>query len=137
MGYNGRIVKNRDQKSQQMATKKVDKMRKVFCAALLSVFLFHVDALAQAYGQPPYLVSPDGQYLGNLGSKYDPNSINNPYGRYGSKYSSDSINNPYGQYGSRYSNQSPHNPYANQQPILINPNTGTSNCFGGSPYGGC
>ena len=75
-----------------------------------------------ASAQSPYLVSPDGKYLGNLNSnKYDPNSVSNPYGRYGSKYSPDSINNPYGQYGSKYSNQSPNNPYATQSPKIISP----------------
>jgi hypothetical protein len=102
---------------------------------LATLFLIGFTSIAQA--QTPYLVSPNGQYLGNLGNKYDPNSINNPYGRYGSKYSPESINNPYGNYGSRYSNESPHNPYATQQPILVNPKSGISNCFGGSPYGGC
>ena len=37
-------------------------------------------------------------------------SVSNPYGRYGSKYSPDSINNPYGA-GSRYRHDSPNNPY--------------------------
>ena len=58
-------------------------------------------------------------YIGNYNTdKYDPNSVNNPYGKHGSKYSSDSINNPYGQYGSRYSNKSAINPYATQAPKL-------------------
>jgi len=68
----------------------------------------------------PYLVSPDGKYLGKLnGNKYDPDSTSNPYGRYGSEYSADSINNPYGQYGSEYSNKSPNNPYATQAPNIF------------------
>lgn len=67
------------------------------------------------------LYSRDGKYLGKLGgSKYDPDSTNNPYGRYGSKYSPESINNPYGRYGSKYSNESPNNPYATEQPRIIN-----------------
>ncbi len=69
--------------------------------------------------ESPYLVSPEGKYLGDLNSnKYDPNSVSNPYGQYGSKYSPDSINNPYGTYGSKYSNQSPNNPYATQAPRI-------------------
>lgn len=58
------------------------------------------------------LYARDGKYLGNVTSnRYDPNSINNPYGQYGSKYSPDSINNPYGEYGSAYSSKSPDNIY--------------------------
>lgn len=48
-----------------------------------------------AYAAPPYIVSQDGKYLGTLDGQYDPESVNNPYGRYGSKYSPDSANNPY------------------------------------------
>lgn len=86
-----------------------------------------------ALAESPYLVSPDGTYLGTLGGKYESNSVNNPYGRYGSPYSSGSINNPYGPYGSPYSPKSPRNPYATQQPRVIDPNTGASRCFGGAP----
>lgn len=85
---------------------------------LLAVVFFAGQALAD-----PYIVSPNGKYLGNLNSnKYDPNSVANPYGRYGSEYSPDSINNPYGRYGSKYSNESPSNPYATQPPKIISPN---------------
>lgn len=36
------------------------------------------------------------QYRGNINNNpYDPNSINNPYGRYGNPYSPDSLSNPY------------------------------------------
>ena len=66
-----------------------------------------------AEAQTPYIVSPDGRYLGNLNSNpYDPNSISNPYGRYGNPYSPDSVNNPYGRYGNPYSPNSVTNPYA-------------------------
>jgi hypothetical protein len=42
------------------------------------------------------LYSPDGSFHGNLNdNRYDRNSVSNPYGRYGSRYSPDSINNPY------------------------------------------
>jgi hypothetical protein len=72
-----------------------------------------------SFAESPYLVSPDGKYLGNLNkNKYDPNSVSNPYGRYGSKYSADSINNPYGTYGSKYSNKSANNPYATDAPRI-------------------
>lgn len=76
-----------------------------------------------AFAQGAYIVSPNGQYLGELNSnQYDPNSVSNPYGRYGSRYSSDSINNPYGQYGSQYSNDSARNPYATNPPLIIRRN---------------
>lgn len=75
---------------------------------------------APAFAEPPYLVSPDGKYLGNLSTNpYDPNSVSNPYGRYGSKYSPDSINNPYGNYGSKFSPNSPRNPYATTPPFVV------------------
>jgi hypothetical protein len=40
----------------------------------------------------------------------DPESISNPFGRYGSRFSPDSINNPYGA-GNRFDINSPTNPY--------------------------
>ena len=86
---------------------------KFIILALLAVF---ISPVAQA--DPPHLRNQQtGKYLGNLSANpYDPNSLNNPYGRYGSSYSAESINNPYGQYGSRYSNDSPNNPYATNAP---------------------
>lgn len=67
----------------------------------------------------PYIVSPDGTYLGKLNNnRYDPDSVVNPYGQYGSKYSPKSINNEYGEYSSRYSPKSPNNPYATQAPNI-------------------
>lgn len=77
-------------------------------------------AAGPVLADPPSLYSRDGKYLGNLSTnKYDPNSVNNPYGRYGSKYSSDSINNEYGRYGSPYSSESANNPYATNAPRII------------------
>lgn len=87
------------------------------------VFAALVFFSAGAVQADPYIVSPNGKYLGNLNNnQYDPNSVSNPYGRYGSQYSPDSINNPYGRYGSKYSNESPNNPYATQSPKIISPN---------------
>ena len=87
-------------------------MKTLLIAALIAVS-------GSAFANSPYLVSPDGTYLGNLNNnRYDPNSVSNPYGRYGSKYSSESINNPYSEYGSRYSNKSSNNPYATQSPRI-------------------
>lgn len=60
--------------------------------------------------QGPYIVSPDGTYLGNLNNNpLDANSVSNPLGRYGSPLSADSINNPLGKYGSPLSPYSPNN----------------------------
>ena len=73
----------------------------------------------EAHADAPRIYSQDGVYLGKLSSnRYDPESVNNPYGQYGNKYSPYSINNKYGQYGSRYSNESIHNPYATQAPVI-------------------
>lgn len=55
---------------------------------------------------------------GNLSANpNDSNSTSNSYGA-GSRYQADSINNPYGAYGSRYSNKSATNPYATDAPKL-------------------
>lgn len=63
--------------------------------------------------QTPFLVAPDGTFLGNLSSNpFDPNSVNNPYGIYGNPNSANSIKNPNGIYGSPYSPNSVTNPYA-------------------------
>lgn len=68
----------------------------------------------------PMSASPEGKFLGRLGgSRYDPESTNNPYGKYGSRYSPDSINNPYGEFGSIYSDKSPNNPYATDPPAIF------------------
>jgi hypothetical protein len=76
-----------------------------------------------SWSNPATVVSPKGEYLGNTSAnKYDPDSINNPYGRYGSRFSSESVNNPYGQYGSRFSSESANNPYATDAPHLYGSN---------------
>ena len=64
-------------------------------------------------GQTYNLYNSQGDYRGKIGaSRYDSDSVTNPYGRYGSKYSSDSINNKYG-IGSPYHPDSPSNKYGN------------------------
>jgi hypothetical protein len=88
-------------------------MKKIVLISALVAFSFN------SFAYSPYLVSPDGTYLGTLSdNKYDPDSVSNPYGRYGSKYSADSINNPYGTYGSKYSDKSSNNPYATSAPNI-------------------
>jgi hypothetical protein len=62
-------------------------------------------------GRTYKLYTSDGEYRGKVGaSRYDSESVTNPYGKYGSRYSSDSIANPYGA-GNRYDSESPSNPY--------------------------
>lgn len=93
----------------------------IFLAALVLGMLI----TAAFADEPPQLYGADGHYLGNLSANpYDPNSVNNPYGRYGSTYSSESINNPYGRHGSPYSNESVNNPYATQAPRIIHRQSG-------------
>ena len=72
------------------------------------------------YAGPPNVYSHDGKYLGNLSAnKFDPNSVNNEFGKYGSKFSPDSVNNEFGRYGSKFSNESANNPFATQAPVII------------------
>lgn len=62
-------------------------------------------------------------YLGKLNaSRYDSESIWNPYGTYGSKYNSKSIWNQYGTYGSKYNSNSPFNEHASNPPVLRDKN---------------
>ena len=104
-------------------------MRKEVAAVALMAMFSAGGAAAQS---SPYIVSPNGQYLGNLNNnRYDPNSVSNPYGQYGSQYSPNSIKNPYGRYGSPYSPQSANNPYATQAPIVVTSQGGMRTpCFG-------
>ena len=58
-----------------------------------------------------------GQLADLSASRYDTNSLSNPYGA-GSRYKLDGLLNPYSQYGSRYSNDSWTNPYATNPPKI-------------------
>jgi hypothetical protein len=87
---------------------------KISLLALSAVLLLSGTVQAQS----PYLkgyeprTGQHDKYLGNLNqNQFDPNSVNNPFGRYGSPYSPDSVRNPFGQYGSPYSPYSPTNPF--------------------------
>ncbi len=105
-----------------------------FSALLLAlaaaVILLPANAHAQ-WGSHEDLYGNDGTYLGNTKkNRFDPDSVNNPYGRYGSQYSPDSVNNSYGQYGSRYSPTSPNNRYA-QPGRAVPANGGMSRPYGG------
>ena len=76
-------------------------------------------AASVAAAESPGIFSEDGKYLGTLSAnKYDPESVNNPYGQYGNKFNPDSIKSPYGQYGNPYSDTSVNNPYATSAPHL-------------------
>ena len=91
-------------------------MKKSLITALVLVGAIFVLS-SESEARSPYLVSPDGTYLGNLSAnKFDPNSTSNPFGVYGSKFSSKSINNKFGTYGSKFSNKSANNPYARRAP---------------------
>lgn len=92
---------------------------KTTTAVLLAISVIAMNALN---AQTPYIVSPNGQYLGNLSAnRFDPNSVSNKFGIYGSPYSPVSINNRNGVYGSPYSPQSVNNPYATQSPVIYVP----------------
>ncbi len=65
--------------------------------------------------RPPAFMPLSG--FGSDTSRYDPNSLSNPYGA-GSPYKADGLMNPYSQYGSRYSNDSWTNPYATNAPKI-------------------
>jgi len=74
-------------------------MKKILLSSIALIGIIFVLS-SEGEAASPYLVSPDGTYLGNLNTnKYDPNSVANPYGKYGSKYSDKSINNPYNSTG--------------------------------------
>lgn len=98
--------------------------------ALAVALLLSAPAAAQTYGTwssnpaAPQRVNPNtipgganlysqsGRYVGNTNpNQYDPNSINNQFGRYGSQFSPDSVNNQFGRYGSQFSPQSPTNQF--------------------------
>lgn len=91
------------------------KMRILLVAMVMFLFV----TIAQA--GPPILVDPQtGKYLGNLSSnQFDPNSVNNPFGRYGSEFSPDSINNQFGEYGSQFSPNSINNQFATGAPVIV------------------
>jgi len=94
----------------------------LYVIILLGAYVVAGTLTKAVFAESPYLVSPDGKFLGNLNSnRYDPNSVSNPYGRYGNKYSPDSINNSYGVYGSPYSNKSINNRFATEAPKIYVP----------------
>lgn len=65
------------------------------------------------------ILAPDGQYLGKLTHKNDPDSVLNDDGSYGGNYSTTSIWNEYGSYGGEYSSNSPFNEFASPPPSLV------------------
>jgi len=93
----------------------------VIAALSLVASIGHADAQATlcAQLQGATIVANDGQFLGNLSSPYDPNSVLNEYGTYGSRYQPNSIWNDYGTYGGKYSAMSPFNAYSSSPPEII------------------
>jgi hypothetical protein len=93
------------------------------CALMLIavvIVLSFAGWIGEALADAPKIYSQDGKYLGNLSAnQFDPDSVNNEFGRYGSEFSPDSINNEFGRYGSEFSNESARNPYATESPIII------------------
>ncbi len=91
---------------------------------LLSLLLFSATTSAEQLCNTvagAALIAQDGDntYLGELGSKYDTDSIFNNYGTYGSEYNTESIWNKYGQFGGEYSTYSPFNKYTSTPPMII------------------
>ena len=75
------------------------------------------------------------EYLGNYNAgRFDPNSVDNPYGKYGNPHAANSINNKYGVYGSSYSNKSVHNPHATNAPKLYGKNGNYRGRLSCNPY---
>lgn len=67
-------------------------------------------------------------YLGCLNcSRYEHDSIFNPYGEHGSEYSGVSIFNSYSDHGSAYSDYGVCNPYAQNAPVVVD---GNGNFYG-------
>jgi len=68
--------------------------------------------VSDTHAGPPRVYSRDGKYLGDAdANQFNPNSINNRFGKHGSQFEKDSINNQFGRYGSPYSRDSVNNPY--------------------------
>lgn len=101
-------------------------MRALMVLAVVS--LSAVPAAAQYYGQysanpfagppanPPQsygnnLYDSRGNFAGNTNNQFDPNSVNNQFGRYGNQFSPDSVNNQFGRYGNQFSPDAPSNPF--------------------------
>lgn len=67
---------------------------------------FPDQAYIPSFGRGGHLYADDGRYLGRVnGNRFNPDSINNPFGRYGNRFGLNSVNNPFGPYGNRFSSQ--------------------------------
>jgi hypothetical protein len=107
----GRFDEQVKRNSSMMALIKQITIKAIFVWTVLA------SLAASAEAQSPSLQSKDGKFLGSLNANpYDPNSVNNPFGRYGSPFSQDSLKNPFGNLGSLSSPASPTNPYASDPP---------------------
>ncbi len=89
------------------------------------------------YGYNPYRYTPtpsQGEQIGTLtANPHLQNSTSNPYGA-GSKYNPNSVNNPYGKYVSKYSTMSARNPYATTAPKLYDQDGNYRGKLSSNPY---
>lgn len=69
------------------------------------------------------IIAGDGEYLGEISSQFNRNSIFNEFGTYGSSFSSKSIWNRFGNYGNEFSNLSAFNPLATNPPKIFHNST--------------
>ena len=65
------------------------------------------------------IVASDGSFLGELGPRWESDSIFNDSSEYSSTWSSESIFNSYSDYGNSYSEQSTFNDSASSPPFII------------------
>jgi hypothetical protein len=74
------------------------------------------------------------QYLGNYSANpYAPNSTGNTFGA-GSRYNPNGVNNPYGRYGSVHSDSSANDPYAMDAPRLYDSEGNYRGRLSSNPY---
>jgi hypothetical protein len=64
------------------------------------------------------ILTEDGDYLGKIAGRLDPDSIFNKFGPYGSRFSDRSIWNMFGRYGGKFSRHSPFNLFGTP-PLVI------------------
>lgn len=87
-------------------------MNRIKLAFLSATLLVALSPAAFAQWGAQNIYANDGTYLGNTGSQFDPNSVNNQFGQYGSQFSQKSVNNQFGPYGNQLSPTSPNNQFA-------------------------
>lgn len=97
-------------------------MRNVIFALLLAVVCGGVanaqDRICRTF-EGAIIINDDGEYIGKIARKSDPDSIFNQYGQFGSKYRSGSIWNEYGKNGNKLRSGSVFHPRATDSPVII------------------